>query len=155
RLEGTNNWFLLQPEFQKWSNSQSDDASNIHSVLACFGMPGAGKSVVCSLIFDTLDTQFSLAERACVVGLYCDYQDNKNQTPVKVIGVLLKQVIATFNESELLPGDTISALRKHLNKDNFVDLGEASRLLGGTVKQFHKFHVRIDALDECDEGHRR
>jgi hypothetical protein len=45
RLEGTGNWFLLQPEFQKWSDGQSDD-SNIGSILACSGILGAGKSVI-------------------------------------------------------------------------------------------------------------
>jgi hypothetical protein len=45
RLEGTGNGFLLQPVFQKWSDSESDDG-NIGSVLACSGIPGAGKSVI-------------------------------------------------------------------------------------------------------------
>jgi hypothetical protein len=107
-----------------------------------------------SLVFDHLDTKFSSEERACVACLYCDYRDDKNQTPVNMIGVLLKQVIATLNESGFLPGDTISALRKHLNKQKSVDLGEACRLLGETVKQLRKFYVCIDALDECSEEHR-
>ncbi|KAI5785392.1 hypothetical protein FPQ18DRAFT_87085 [Pyronema domesticum] len=153
RLEGTGHWFLLQPEFQKWSNSESDDGISSH-VLACSGIPGAGKSVICSLVFDHLDTTFSSEDRACVVCLYCDYQDNKNQTPVNMIGVLLKQVIATLNESGLLPRDTISVLRKHLNKQKNIDLGEACRLLGETVKQLRKFYVCIDALDECNDEHR-
>jgi hypothetical protein len=45
RLKDTGNWFLLQPAFQKWSDSESDDG-NIGSVLACSGIPGAGKSVI-------------------------------------------------------------------------------------------------------------
>ncbi|KAI5785355.1 hypothetical protein FPQ18DRAFT_264884, partial [Pyronema domesticum] len=153
RLEGTGNWFLLQPAFQQWSDSESGDG-NIGSVLSCSGIPGARKSVICSLVFDHLDTTFSLEERACVVCLYCDYRDDKNQTPVNMIGVLLKQVIATLNESGLLPKDTISALRKHLNKQKSVDLGEACRLLGETVKQLRKFYVCFDVLDECNEKDR-
>ncbi|KAI5792255.1 hypothetical protein FPQ18DRAFT_305547 [Pyronema domesticum] len=46
RLEGTRNWFLLEPEFQKWRDSEPDDDS-IGSILACSGIPGAGKSVIC------------------------------------------------------------------------------------------------------------
>jgi hypothetical protein len=56
-----------------------------------------------------------------------------------MIGVLLKQVIATLNESGSLPSDTISALRKHLNKQKNVDLGEACQLLGETIKQLRNF----------------
>jgi hypothetical protein len=46
RLEGTGNWFLLQPEFQQWSN----DDDNIASILECSGIPGAGKSVIWCVI---------------------------------------------------------------------------------------------------------
>jgi uncharacterized protein YfeS len=90
-----------------------------------------------------------------VVCLYCDYQDDKNQTSVNMIGALLKQVIATLNESRLLPGDTISALRKHLNREKHLDLQEACRLLAETVKELKMFYVCIDALDECNVHHRR
>jgi hypothetical protein len=71
-----------------------------------------------------------------------------------MIGVLLKQVIASLNGSGILPGDTISTLREHLNKQKHVDLGEACRLLAQSVKQLQKFYVCIDALDECSEKHR-
>jgi hypothetical protein len=71
-----------------------------------------------------------------------------------MIGVLSKQVIATLDGSGLLPSDTISTLRKHLNEQKHVDLEEACRLLGETVKQLQKFYVCIDALDECNEKHR-
>jgi hypothetical protein len=71
-----------------------------------------------------------------------------------MIGVLLKQVIARLNKSGLLPPDTISTLREHLNEQKSVDLGETCRLLGETVKQLRKFYVCIDALDECNEEHR-
>ncbi|KAI5785377.1 hypothetical protein FPQ18DRAFT_416373 [Pyronema domesticum] len=37
---------------------------------------------------------------------------------------------------------------------NNIDLGEACRLLGETVKHLRKFYVCIDALDECNDEHR-
>ncbi|KAI5785379.1 hypothetical protein FPQ18DRAFT_86745 [Pyronema domesticum] len=154
RLEGTGKWFLLKPEFQKWSDSESDDGISSSHVLVCSGIPGAGKSVICSLVFDHLDTTFSSEERACVVCLYCDYQDNKNQTPVNMIGILLKQVIARLNKSGLLPPDAISTFREHLNEQKNADLGVVCRLLVETVKQLRKFYVCIDALDECNDEHR-
>ncbi|KAI5784171.1 hypothetical protein FPQ18DRAFT_298126 [Pyronema domesticum] len=116
RLEGTGNRFLLQPQFQQWCDSESNDDNVGSAVLACSGIPGAGKSVICSFVFDTLYTKFSPEERVCVVCLYCDYRDDKNLTAVNMIGVLLKQVLARLNKSGLLPPDTISALREHLNE---------------------------------------
>ncbi|KAI5806030.1 hypothetical protein BZA77DRAFT_368299 [Pyronema omphalodes] len=134
RLKGTGNWFLLEPAFQTWSNGQSHDA-NIHPVLACSGNPGAGKSVICSLVFDYLEKQFLSEQQACVACLYCDYQNDKIQTPVNMIGVLLKQVILELNTSRLLDADTISTLKRHLNARKGIDLEEGCRLLGETIKQ--------------------
>ncbi|KAI5782825.1 hypothetical protein FPQ18DRAFT_396894 [Pyronema domesticum] len=54
----------------------------------------------------------------------------------------------------LLPPDTVSTLREHLNEQKNFDLGEACRLLGETFKQLRRFYVCIDALDECNEENR-
>ncbi|KAI5819510.1 hypothetical protein BZA77DRAFT_157423 [Pyronema omphalodes] len=157
RLKGTGEWFLLQPEFEKWRDSEVVGDGDTSCVLVCSGMPGAGKSVMCSLVYDHLDTKFrfSLEGKACVVCLYCDYEEEENQTSVNMIDVLLKQVIATLNESGSLPSDTISALRQHLNRQKHLDLPEACRLLAETVKQLQKLYVCIDALDECNVHNRR
>ncbi|KAI5810770.1 hypothetical protein BZA77DRAFT_347536 [Pyronema omphalodes] len=153
RLEGTGNWFLLESSFRKWSEGESHDV-NINPVLACSGDPGAGKSVICSLVFDYLQEHYRSEEGTCVACLYCDYQNNKIQTPVNMIGVLLKQVILQLNSSRLLDADTISTLKGHLNAQKGINLEEGCRLLGETVKQLQRFYICIDALDECDEGHR-
>ncbi|KAI5814639.1 hypothetical protein BZA77DRAFT_356429 [Pyronema omphalodes] len=107
-----------------------------------------------SLVIDHLDYKFSSEERVCVACLYCDYQDDKAQTTVNMIGVLLKQVITRLNKSGSLPLNTITTLREYLNEHKNVDLLEACRLLGETAKQLRRFYVCIDALDECNEEHR-
>ncbi|KAI5810712.1 hypothetical protein BZA77DRAFT_287454 [Pyronema omphalodes] len=157
RLEGTGGWFLLQPEFEKWRDDELAGDGNKSCVLACSGIPGAGKSVICSLVFDHLDEKFNFdtEENACVVCLYCDYGNEKNQTSVNMIGVLLKQVIARLNKSGSLPQHTISTLRKYLKEQKHVNLQDACQMLVETVKQLRKFYVCIDALDECNLHHRR
>ncbi|KAI5799395.1 hypothetical protein FPQ18DRAFT_301760 [Pyronema domesticum] len=139
RLEGTGNWFLLQPELRNGAT-----ANQVMVALVLFWH---------ALEFLARESLLS-EERACVVCLYCDYRDDKNQTPVNMIGVLLKQVIAKLNKSGLLLPDAISTLREHLNEQKNVDLGELCRLLGDTVKQLQRFYVCIDALDECNEKDR-
>lgn len=49
RLKDTGSWFLNTPEFQTWyrlvyNNEMLDN--NPHPALACYGLPGAGKSVM-------------------------------------------------------------------------------------------------------------
>lgn len=46
RVDGTGNWFLETAEFQTWLTSSS--------TLHCEGMPGAGKTVLSSLVIDSL-----------------------------------------------------------------------------------------------------
>ncbi|KAI5811833.1 ankyrin repeat-containing domain protein [Pyronema omphalodes] len=150
RLEGTGDWFLRESAFQKWSDMESESGKK-GSVLACSGIPGAGNS----LVFDHLGTKFSSDETACVTCIYCDYQDDKEQTPVNMIGVLLNQVIATLNDSGKLHADTISALKRILDKQKYIDLKEACRLFRDIVKDMRRFYICIDALDECSEAHRR
>ncbi|KAI5816529.1 hypothetical protein BZA77DRAFT_246561, partial [Pyronema omphalodes] len=153
RLEGTGTWFLQVPAFQRWSDSESDD-EDISSILACSGVPGAGKSVICSLIVDHLEETFSYNTGVCVACLYCDYQNDDIQTPVNMIGVLLKEVIAKLNHSGSLSHDTIDKLKQHVNRKKNVSLAEGCQLLGEAVKQLRRFYICIDALDECNEDHR-
>ncbi|KAI5816814.1 hypothetical protein BZA77DRAFT_280313 [Pyronema omphalodes] len=153
RLDGTGSWFLLEPAFQKWSESESQDSKE-NSVLACSGMPGAGKSVICTLVFDHLEKQCLLDERACVACVYCDYQSEDSFTPVNMIGVLLKQIILKLNNSRLLPADIISSLKGHLREQKSIGLEEGCRLMVESVKQLRNFYICIDALDECTARYR-
>ncbi|KAI5816811.1 hypothetical protein BZA77DRAFT_55411 [Pyronema omphalodes] len=153
RLEGTGSWFLLEPAFQKWSEVESQD-TKANSVLVCSGMPGAGKSVICSFVFDHLEKQYLSDEKACVACVYCDYQSEDSFTPVNMIGVLLKQVICKLSESKLLHADIISSLKGHLRQQKSIGLEEGCRLMVESVKQLRKFYICIDALDECTARHR-
>jgi hypothetical protein len=73
RLEGTGGWFLQQSEFQQWIDGDSPKQnSGTGSILTCSGIPGAGKSVICSLVIDDLITRFPPEGDACVAYLYCD-----------------------------------------------------------------------------------
>ncbi|KAI5807806.1 hypothetical protein BZA77DRAFT_391973 [Pyronema omphalodes] len=150
RLEGTGTWFLQESAFQRWRDSESED-ENISSILACSGVPGAGKSVICSLVIDHLEERFSSDNRVCVAFLYCDYQNDEIQTPVNMVGVLLNQVIAKLNDSGFLPPDTMDKLKQHLNEHKNFGLAEVCELFRKAVKQLRTFYICIDALDECKE----
>jgi hypothetical protein len=46
RLEGTGDWSLQSEGFQKWCDDPFIDGSGFKTVLACYGIPGAGKTVI-------------------------------------------------------------------------------------------------------------
>ncbi|KAI5786608.1 hypothetical protein FPQ18DRAFT_239586, partial [Pyronema domesticum] len=97
RLKDTGSWFLNTPEFQTWyrlvyNNEMLDN--NPHPALACYGLPGAGKSVMSSLVIDRLSQIFSNnGNQFRLAYVYCDYQDKARQTAAHIIGALLKQLI--------------------------------------------------------------
>ncbi|KAI5802027.1 hypothetical protein FPQ18DRAFT_3150 [Pyronema domesticum] len=155
-LEETGGWFLRKPEFQHWRNQDPTADSQAYSrrILGCHGIPGAGKSVICSLVVDDLRTDFSTTQNACVAYLYCDYRDELNQTANNMIGALLEQVIDTLNNSNSTDAKIISMLRERLKKRKQFDLGEACQLLTEKLEQFHRCFVCIDTLDECGENNR-
>ncbi|KAF3271318.1 hypothetical protein TWF217_005716 [Orbilia oligospora] len=47
RVTGTGKWLLDEPNFKDWCSGK-----NSHRVLCCSGIPGAGKSVLASLVID-------------------------------------------------------------------------------------------------------
>jgi len=53
-------------------------------------MPGAGKTVLSSLVFDHLDEK--LPKRCAVLVFYCDYREQKRQSLFNVVASMLKQL---------------------------------------------------------------
>ncbi|CCX16348.1 Similar to ankyrin [Exophiala dermatitidis NIH/UT8656]; acc. no. EHY59712 [Pyronema omphalodes CBS 100304] len=127
RLEDNGKWFLDTPEFKTYS-----------------------------LVIDYLSAKYSShRSRFCLVYVYCDYRDEKNQTAVHLIGALLKQVLA--KHSRHLPQEFIDSLKKQKNDTNAGSLSftRETQLLRDVLQRFERFYVCIDALDECKEEHRK
>ncbi|RPA93173.1 hypothetical protein L873DRAFT_1706528, partial [Choiromyces venosus 120613-1] len=77
RTEGVGEWVLETSEFQEWRQGRNDRLTG--AILFCSGVPGAGKTFICSLITDTL-CNVTLGQNIAVGCLYCDYQGQKDQT---------------------------------------------------------------------------
>lgn len=101
RLKGTGTWFLETGEYEKWCNSDDSVDDGFSPVLGCYGIPGAGKSVMryvigfprfsdlfmnevlesqansrlftinSSLVIDTLAEELSRDHDICLVYIYC------------------------------------------------------------------------------------
>ncbi|KAF8476787.1 hypothetical protein BDZ91DRAFT_646461, partial [Kalaharituber pfeilii] len=89
RLENTGNWFLQRREFQMWLNSTGDQPREF--VLGCYGMPGAGKTVISSLVIDSLPV-VAKQPGSALTYLYCDYRYQKEQLLVHIVGAFVQQL---------------------------------------------------------------
>lgn len=98
-----------------------------------------------SLVIDELSAK-ATAENTCVLFLYCDYRDERQQTQVNLIGALLKQAICL----NLATSDAIiEGLPKMKQENKVLKADAASKFLIEALLCFTKIYICIDALDEC------
>jgi len=106
---------------------------------------------VSSLVIDTLCKQ-AMEGNAAVACFYFDFTAQEEQSPAAVLGSVLRQVVAGF---ETVPERIVRAFQ------------DQEKVIGGRRLRLHEIveffqdilssrptFICIDALDECQEGHR-
>lgn len=90
--EGTGSWLLESDNFRTW-------LSGCEKVLFCHGMPGAGKTVLTSIIINELDDKYWTDNTVGTAYLYCEYkrQDDDDLKPIDLLLSLLKQLTEGLN----------------------------------------------------------
>jgi Cdc6-like AAA superfamily ATPase len=139
RIDGTGEWLLEHGEFNKWLDGTH--------TLWCHGMPGAGKTVLASVIINFLNTKFKSNDIG-VAFLYCSYKEQTKQTPLNLIAHLLQQFLV---RRSAVPDELRSLYNSHINKISRPSLKECSKMLHREVGRFSKTFIIIDALDEYTE----
>jgi hypothetical protein len=84
--------------------------------------------------------------------LYCDYNDQKEQTSVNMIGSLVKQLVRARPN---VPDEIYQTFLKSKKARKGLELAEACKMLALCLQFFSRAYICIDALDECDHEHRR
>ncbi|RPA99100.1 hypothetical protein L873DRAFT_1684900 [Choiromyces venosus 120613-1] len=98
RVKYAGDWLLPSDEYRGWSDGSMDGKSG-SAALFCSGGPVVGKTYISSLVIDSLCDQAE-GENVAVACFYFDYAEGKEQTPTRVLGALLKQIVAG---SEVIP----------------------------------------------------
>ncbi|KAL2399710.1 Ankyrin-1 [Exophiala dermatitidis] len=140
--KGTGRWFLEHPDFLHWS----EDTTAVRDLL-CIGGPGAGKSVLCSLIIDHLRAKFKDDEFA-VAYYYYDYSEQQSQSPAQFARVLLRQLCSQGNSVHSVVGEFYQRTRNDVKDQTwFHDL---LTVLRSVVATYKCCFIVVDALDEAD-----
>ena len=84
RQPETCNWVLQDPQMQPWIGDDSSDA-----VLWMTGIPGAGKSYLCSLLVEHLRTQ----QRFSTLYYFCGHQSTNGDTCAMVLRTIAIQLL--------------------------------------------------------------
>jgi nucleoside phosphorylase len=137
RQEGTGQWLLHSDEFRKWLNQS-------RQTLFCPGIPGAGKTIITSIVIEHIWAKFHNDPSVGVAYLYCNYK--KEQKSVDLFASLLRQLI---QERPSLPEIVKTLYERHKNKQTRPSSEEILTVLLSIAAHYSGIFIIIDALDEC------
>jgi Cdc6-like AAA superfamily ATPase len=139
RQEGTGLWLLDSDEFQKWLNIRKQ-------MLFCPGMPGAGKTMITSIIVEHLQTKFRNEPNIGIAYLYCNFRRKQEQQLVDLLASLLKQLL---QRRPSVPENVTNLYKRHNNEGSRPSSEEISKVLHSVITSFSRAFIIVDALDEC------
>jgi hypothetical protein len=139
RQRGTGQWLLDSAEYQTWLNIGK-------RTLFCPGIPGAGKTILTSIMVDDLITRFQNDPTASIAYIYCNFRRKDKQKVDDLLASLLKQ-LAQGQSS--LPDSVKDLYNRHKVKRTRPSLDETLRSLHSVAAMYSRVFIVVDALDEC------
>jgi len=136
RREGTGQWLLDSDDFQRWLNQSKQ-------TLFCQGMPGAGKTIMASIVINHLHTEYQNDVNIGTTYLYCNFRRQHEQRPADLLANLLKQLV------QRRPECMKSLYDDHKDKQTRPSFNEISKILQSIIADYRRVFIIIDALDEC------
>lgn len=142
RHPGTGLWFVESDKIKSWLTCAG-------AKLWCYGIAGAGKTVLASSIIQEAIEQS--CPNVAVAFFYCDYKNTATQEPRNILGSLACQ----FALQDEVGFEKIRAFyEKHNPADRpstEFSLDDLSNLVVETASSFNNAMIVVDALDECGD----
>ncbi|KAG4441876.1 hypothetical protein IFR05_002617 [Cadophora sp. M221] len=143
RSYGTGDWILKEEKVQNWLEVDVPE----FSILWINGIPGAGKTILGSIIIDSSFTN----NAKNTAYFYCKENDSEKNSSISIYRGLLSQMLN--NHRDLIP----------YCHDRMVSTGEinlttttlAESLLKILFEKAENTRIVIDGLDECDADQRK
>jgi Cdc6-like AAA superfamily ATPase len=139
RQKGSGQWLLNSDIFKNWVNQSKQ-------TLFCPGIPGAGKTVITSIVVEHLLTEFQNDINIGIAYIYCNYTSQQEQKLVDSLKSLLKQLV---QKQPSMPESITSLYERHRDDRTSPSLDEISRVLYSVAANYSRVFIIIDALDEC------
>ncbi|KAJ7440444.1 ankyrin repeat-containing domain protein [Mycena latifolia] len=140
---GTGEWLLSDATFKNWTLGSGE-------VLWCRGIPGAGKTVLASVVVNHLQAQFPTNDTA-VACIYLNHKEREVQTPENLLASVWKQLVVDRS----LPQAAHDLYKHHCQRGTRPSLTEVSNLLEAAMGQYSKLYIIVDALDEYPDEQRQ
>ena len=139
RQAGTGQWLLDSAEFQTWLKSSKQ-------TLFCPGIPGAGKTILTSIVVNHLTTQSPNDSTIGVAYIYFNFRRKDEQKANNLLASLLKQL---GQGQSSLPGGIKDLYSEHKTHGTRPSFEELSKTLHSVAAIYSRVFIVVDALDEC------
>ncbi|QYT04235.1 Ankyrin repeat protein [Trichoderma simmonsii] len=144
RQPGTGQWLLDSTEYSTWLKPD-------RQTLFCPGIPGAGKTILTSIVVDDLCKRYPHNTTVGIAYIYCSFQQKGEQTAYDLLASLLKQ-LAQGQSS--LPDSVKDLYTQHQAKKTRPSIDEISGALQTVAATFSRVFIVVDALDECQASNK-
>lgn len=134
RHAGTGMWFLNEKAVQNWRDNEKQ-------LLYCPGMPGAGKTVMSSVIIEWLTQSFANDENIVTTYFFFDFR--RQLTFYEILGALVRQIWQGAPKKAYNWAQPIAPVDKSMKLEWMKSEFEAR------LSEFEKMFIVLDALDEC------
>ncbi|KAI9776598.1 MAG: hypothetical protein M1839_009502 [Geoglossum umbratile] len=139
RQEGTGTWLLHTNKFNMWLDQRN-------KTLFCSGIPGAGKTILTSIVIDYLCSKYRTNFSVGIAYLYCNFRQQQQQKPEDLLLSLLKQLV---QKQALVPESVKTLYECHNRERTRPLLNEILGALKSVAAQHSRVLIIVDALDEC------
>ncbi|KAK2805838.1 hypothetical protein FQN51_008612 [Onygenales sp. PD_10] len=143
RQAGTGIWFLNDDTFTAWLTGGQQ------RTLFCPGVPGAGKTIMASIVVDELYRRFQYDEDVGISFLFCNFGLRHIEKPKDMMAGILKQLV---RKNDPLPEAVKNLYDINERKGTRPLYDELSIALDSTLSRYSKTFIVADALDEADEA---
>ncbi|KAJ7152700.1 ankyrin repeat-containing domain protein [Mycena crocata] len=143
RQPGTGEWLIKNEDFAAWKRSTGG------TVMWCRGIPGAGKTVLASIVVDHLRNRFQ-GEDIGVACIYLNHKETETQSPPNLLASLWRQLVF---DKFISPAVKVLHAEHH-EKRTRPTINDILTQLSFTTAEYSKVYVVIDALDEYPEEER-
>ncbi|KAF5542400.1 ankyrin repeat [Fusarium napiforme] len=141
RQEGTGEWLLSSKEFQDWVETGK--------TLFCPGVPGAGKTIITSIVINELTTRFENDSTIGTAYIYCNYRQSDEQKVDNLLKSVLKQLVQGLAS---MPASLKALYDKHNVRKTRASVDEVSATIHSIAGLYSQIFIVFDALDELKDS---
>ncbi|KIM99130.1 hypothetical protein OIDMADRAFT_201765 [Oidiodendron maius Zn] len=136
-------WLLTSKSYESWLNEQK-------SFIWLYGIPGSGKSVLCSTVIEQLLQHCKQIPQSAIAYFYFDFSNTGKRDAVSLLQSVITQLLAACVE---IPQTLLDLYQvgKGIKPAEYQDL---ITTLHNMIPMFYRAYLVFDALDEstnCDE----